>query len=296
MKEKIAEFLVQLAARGLASRTIQYRRWALGRLEKAGFDVGRYLAGLPPDPSSRQQMVSTLRQFLVFVGRKEEADSLPHCRVPARAPLRPPTPEEVKRLLLSCEGADRHSLRNRAILELMYSSGLRACEVTRLELADLDLGKGLVRVRGKGGRERTAPIGKAAVGWHSRYLALGRPAFRPKTEALFVSRFGRGFSPTGLGSELKRVMRRAGFGPELTAHGLRRAAATHSMKAGMNLREVQEFLGHRKLETTVWYTGLGTEEVREALERLHPRNRMEARDPRISSTDAAPPDSIAPSL
>ncbi len=205
--------------------------------------------------------------------------------VPA-LPLPPPSREEVESFLASVEGAAPTDVRDRAMLELMYSSALRGCEVRRLRLGDIDLADGLVRVQGKGGHERVVPVGRIARAWIARYVAEGRPRLSPACDALFVTWRGRAFTI----ESFQEVMHRRAAGRSITGHALRRAAALHCLAEGMSARELQELLGHADLKNLERYTGLSRMELRRVLERLHPRWALRPRPP----TAGGPEDDAAP--
>jgi integrase/recombinase XerC len=141
---------------------------------------------------------------------------------------------------------------------------MRGCEVARLRLEDVDLAARVVRVHGKGGRERSAPLGKAAAEWLSRYLVDGRSSLNPTCDAFFAGATGRRLEVAGIRARLV----------PLTPHDLRRAAAAHCQARGMNIREIQEFLGHADLNSTARYTGFDLAELRDIIERYHPRARL----------------------
>lgn len=160
-------------------------------------------------------------------------------------------------------------------METIYSAGIRACEVRRLLVSDVDFTDGVLRVQGKGGHERRSPLGRSALQWLVRYLEEARPKLKPRSEALFVTRYGLAFSPSGMSIRLQHL---ADGVPtttvRVTAHALRRAAAAHCQQAGMSVREIQEFLGHLQLDTTIRYTGIGRRDLAQAVERFHPRGQM----------------------
>lgn len=270
----IGEYLRHLEAAGFSVMEIYCRRRALALWKSCGYSLSRFRRRLSRSPHVSSRQLMTVRQFLRFAGRKREAEAIAIPSPPSPPPLRPPTPGEVRAILATRDGRTPRSMRDRAILEFLYSAGLRSCEVARLTMSDLDLERGLVRVHGKGGRERFAPIGPSAVAWVARYLAEGRPRLGPKGEEVFVTQFGRGYGRIGVSMLVRRMAAGAG-NRQLTAHALRRAAAAHCQREGMNLREVQEFLGHAKLETTVRYTGFAFGELKAVLDRLHPRSGME---------------------
>lgn len=173
-------------------------------------------------------------------------------------------------------------------METIYSAGLRACEARRLVVSDVDLKDGVLRVQGKGGRERRSPLGPSALQWLVRYLEEGRPKLKPRSEALFVTKLGLPYSPSGMSIRLQHLADRVKTSARVTAHALRRGAAAHCQQAGMNIREVQELLGHLRLNTTIRYTGIERRELAEAIEKFHPRGLMAKRPP-MANPGATPP-------
>lgn len=158
---------------------------------------------------------------------------------------------------------------DRAVLELLYGGGLRVSELCGLAVGDLDLGTGLARVLGKGGKERVVPVGGAAVAATKDYLALRGGAGR--TDPLLLARRGGALQPRAVQLMLKARLRAAGLPMDLTPHKLRHACATHLLSAGADLRHVQEQLGHASLSTTQIYTHLTVAKLREVHRKAHPR-------------------------
>ena len=180
--------------------------------------------------------------------------------------------EEVKRLLES-PAADRFCERDRALLETLYSTGCRIGELTAMNEADLDLRGGMVRVRGKGRRERMAPLGSYAIRalrtWLLRRMEELRSADEP---ALFLNRFGDRLSARSVARMLEKYITRAGLATRTSPHTLRHSFATHLLDAGADLRSVQELLGHKNLETTQIYTHVTVERMRRIYDKAHPRS------------------------
>jgi integrase/recombinase XerC len=165
-------------------------------------------------------------------------------------------------------------LRDRAILETLYSSGLRVSELTQLNLLDVDLGEGVVVVRGKGRRERLALLGPPALAalnaWLPARAALlgARVASAP---ALFLNKNGTRLSSRSVGRLLEKHLAAAGLDPRTSPHTLRHSFATHLLDAGADIRSVQELLGHRSLGTTQIYTHVTTQRLRDSYHQAHPR-------------------------
>lgn len=199
-------------------------------------------------------------------------------RIPQRIP-RVLSPAEVDRLLAGCDPADPLGLRDAALFELVYSCGLRASEAAGLTLERLSLAEGMVRVTGKGSRERLVPMGERAKDLVGRYLAEARPrlvrAGRP-CDALFLGRLGRPLSRKTVWRSFKRLAAIAGL--DGSAHTLRHSFATHLLSGGADLRAVQELLGHADIATTQIYTHVSQDALRRVHNTLHPRGFPVARD------------------
>jgi len=185
------------------------------------------------------------------------------------------TRDEVTKLLGQPRGAEPLALRDRALLELMYASGLRASETVGLELRDVDLQEGLLRARGKGAKERIVPVGGRAVSALDRYLGRSRPRLvgvRVQA-ALLVNRSGGRLSRQGLYKIVQGHARTAGLERKMSPHTLRHTFATHLLAGGCDLRSLQEMLGHSDLATTQLYTHLSADHLKQAYFDAHPRAR-----------------------
>ena len=183
------------------------------------------------------------------------------------------TVEEVDRLLESAVGESPEAMRDRAMLELLYASGMRASELIAVDRDDLDLEQGFVRCLGKGSKERIVPVHPQAAEAVNEYLEQGLPKLAGKRSgrAVFVSRRGTRLTRQGLWLILKGLAKRAGIRETITPHTLRHSFATHLLRGGAPLRHVQELLGHASITTTQVYTHLTSEHVRAEYEKAHPR-------------------------
>ncbi len=181
--------------------------------------------------------------------------------------------EEVNRLLKAAEGRDEKQIRDRAILELLYATGLRVSEATNLKLSDLNREAGFLRCIGKGGRERVVPVGRHALNWIQKYLAQVREGLKPKPETknLFLNRFGKPLSRQSVWILIKQYGTAAGIKKEITPHTLRHSFATHLLQAGADLRVVQELLGHAMIATTQIYTHVDRARLKAIHAKYHPR-------------------------
>lgn len=185
------------------------------------------------------------------------------------------TLDEVEALLASPDVSTPSGLRDRAMIEVLYATGLRVSELVKLGVNDVNLTDGFVLVMGKGRKERVVPLGKHAIGHLQAYLSSARPALLKgrETSALFVTPRGKGFSRMGFWKLLRRHARTAGIVKELSPHKLRHSFATHLVERGADLRAVQAMLGHADLATTQIYTHVDSQRLRGTYDRHHPRSR-----------------------
>jgi integrase/recombinase XerD len=188
------------------------------------------------------------------------------------------TVDEVDRLLEGKGDASGTGIRDRALLELLYASGLRVSEAVGLDRDDIDLDEGLVRVVGKGDRERQVPVGEVAVAWLSRYVAEVRPGWLDKRHGesrhggpLFLSVRGERLDRRRAWEMMVSAARLAGLKEGISPHTLRHSFATHLLEGGADLRVVQELLGHASINTTQLYTHLTGERIKDVYARAHPR-------------------------
>jgi integrase/recombinase XerC len=225
--------------------------------------------------SSISRRLASLRSFFRFAQREGTVDSNP------AKPLRNPrkqralphflTSEEVERLLLAPDTSGKMGARDLAILETMYSTGVRVSELVGMNVQDLDLAEGVARIRGKGKRERFAPIGSFAVGAIEHWLETRADGELDRQDPVFVNRLGTRLSTRSVGRMLEKYIAQAGLDRRTTPHTLRHSFATHLLDRGADIRSVQELLGHRSLVTTQIYTHLTTATLRKAYEKAHPR-------------------------
>jgi integrase/recombinase XerC len=184
------------------------------------------------------------------------------------------SPAEVE-ALVEFPDQDHLGLRDRALLETVYAGGLRVSELVGLDLANVDLKRGYVRVLGKGNRERQVPLGRYAVEALRCYLAQGRPKLAGKrlTQAVFLNHRGGRLSVRGARLVISKYLRRLAPDQQAGPHLLRHCFATHLLDAGADLRAVQELLGHARLSTTQIYTRVSADRLQEVYRRSHPRGR-----------------------
>jgi integrase/recombinase XerD len=244
----VSDYLLALRRRGLGARSVARRLSALRGLY-------RHL----------------LREGAVTRDPTEQVESP---RPPRRLP-RTLSIEDVTALIETPDTTRGDGLRDRALLELMYASGMRASEVLSLRLEDLNLTAGYVVCTGKGSRQRMVPVGAHAARWVRRYLDEARRASVRRGDAgtVFVNRAGRPLSRQGLWGILKRAARRAGLRVSASPHMLRHSFASHLLERGADLRSVQAMLGHADISTTQIYTHLPSTVVRDMYRKYHPRAR-----------------------
>jgi integrase/recombinase XerD len=244
-------------------------------------DIVDFLAGLyrqKLESKSVARHLVTLRNFFRFAQIQDVIPADPSINLESPK-IRRSLPgylrlEEVDRLLLQPDAKTPLGVRDRAMLEVLYSTGLRVSELTSLRVTDLDTKVGCVRCIGKGDKERIVPVGKKALAMVDKYLRDARPQLLGKalgTLALFVNRRGRALSRVGVWKILSAYGRRAGLRQPLTPHMLRHSFATHLLERGADLRSVQLMLGHADIATTQIYTHVVEERLKQVYKAHHPR-------------------------
>jgi site-specific recombinase XerD len=222
-------------------------------------ELGRARNGLAPATIGRK--LAAVRSFLRFtLGPSRVPDASLGPRRPQRLPEAPKR-DEIEAIVDALAGEGALGLRNRALFELVYSAGLRSAEAVGLDLGDVDFEQELVRVRGKGGKERVVPLGEEAAHLLARYLREARPELaRGANDALFLSVRGRRLDT----STLRRLLPHP--------HRLRHSFATHLLEGGADLRTIQELLGHSSLSTTQVYSHVDAKRLRKVYDLSHPRS------------------------
>lgn len=261
-----------------------FARWlnqrGSGLINAGRENVLSYLAlrvrdGIKPRSSAR--LLSSLRRFYRYQIREVHLALDPTAQVDApklgRALPKALTESEVDALLLAPDVGDPVGLRDRAMLELMYASGLRVTELVELPLGQINLRQGVLRVMGKGSKERMVPMGEEAQNWITRYLEEVRPILLrgQLCEVLFISRRAHGLTRQAFWYLIKRYALQAGIAKTLSPHGLRHSFATHLLNHGADLRVVQMLLGHSDLSTTQIYTHVARERLKQLHAEHHPR-------------------------
>jgi len=272
---------------GLAKNTLESYRRDLTQL--AAFLKGRglaqareadlyaFLGARRGKATSAARMLSSLKRFYRHALRERRIGADPTLRLdpPKRVPRFPKTLSEadVEALLAAPDAGTARGLRDRAMLEVLYASGLRVSELVALKTFEANLDAGVVRVLGKGAKERLVPLGEEAVAWVQKYLAESRPTLLKKrsSNALFVTDRGAGMTRQAFWHLLGRYGRRAIPGKRLSPHVLRHAFATHLLNHGADLRVVQMLLGHADISTTQIYTHVARERLKALHAKHHPR-------------------------
>lgn len=234
-----------------------------------------------PAVSTVRRKTAVLRSFFKFMRREGllEKDPMEGLTTPRSTGNLPKVlgRSEVKRLIDQPKADKPTALRDRAILELMYASGLRASETVGIEIGDLDLDAGVLRVRGKGSKERLVPVGDAAIDAVERFLVSARPELVANRQQpyLFLNARGGPLSRQGLYKIVMRHAKSAGLSGKMSPHTLRHTFATHLLAGGCDLRSVQAMLGHADVSTTQIYTHLSNQRLKEVYFESHPRAKMD---------------------
>lgn len=297
MRREISQFLRFLATeRNASALTVKaYREDLLGLVDYLEEESGKAADAASLTPQDLRQFqaalqqagyaratiarkLASLRSFYRFAQRQGIASSNPAkpLRNPRQARKLPHvlTSEEVNRLLRAPSGTSIQGLRDRAILETMYSAGLRVSELVGMNDDDLDFEQQIIRVRGKGRKERISPLGSFAARAIRRYAAVRvrHAQWQNRREApVFVNRFGNGLTTRSIGRMLEKHLAAAELDARTSPHTLRHSFATHLLDRGADIRSVQELLGHRNLATTQIYTHVSAANLRAIYEQAHPR-------------------------
>jgi integrase/recombinase XerD len=226
---------------------------------------------------TQRSYLGAVKVFFAWLCRKRilEANPASELELPRkekRLPIMGLGVEEVERVLATPDLSDLLGVRDRAILELFYSTGIRRAEMARLQIEDLHLEKRVLMVRrGKGGKDRVVPVGKRALIWIEKYLEEVRPRLEVgSSKNLFLSGYGEGFNVDVLGRIVTQYIQKSGVGRKGGAHLLRHTCATHLLEGGADIRYIQQILGHEKLETTSIYTEVSIGALQAVHERCHP--------------------------
>jgi integrase/recombinase XerD len=271
---------------GLAQNTIAAYRADLEQLqsflkgdllEAEEADLFGFMAAQKGRASSAARRLSSLKRFYQYCVRERLIGADPTLKLdpPKRAPRFPKTlsEQDVEALLAAPDTSDPVGLRDRAMLETLYATGLRVSELVALKTFEVNPNAGVVRVMGKGSKERLVPLGEEAVDWIARYVAGSRSKLKGKRDpdALFITARGAGMTRQAFWHLIRRYGKRAIPGKRLSPHVLRHAFATHLINHGADLRVVQMLLGHADISTTQIYTHVARERLKQLHAKHHPR-------------------------
>ncbi len=299
MQEQVTAYLEYLEVeRGYSQNTVSAYRNDLGQFQtylesldpatrpRGWGNVTRdHIVGYMLEMKEREYASSTVARkiaavksffgYLVDEGylRKNPANELESPKVEKHLPSAI-GPEEIERLLAAPEGDTPTAYRDRALLEMLYATGLRVSELVSLDIADVNLQAGTARCMGKGSKERVLPIYDQALVVVDAYITKGRPGLvhnNPEEPALFLNRRGQRLTRQGLWLIIKRYVEKVDIQGNVTPHTLRHSFATHMLRGGAGLREVQQMLGHANISTTQVYTQITNEHLREVYDDSHPR-------------------------
>lgn len=228
-------------------------------------------------PRSRARLLSSLRLFYAYLLREKKIEVDPVALIDApklgRSLPKTLTEEDVESLLMAPDTSTPLGLRDRVLFEVLYATGLRVSELVGLQLTQINLQQGVLRVTGKGNKERLVPLGEEAVNWMEKYLLNTRSDLLKGqvTDALFVTRRGASMTRQAFWYLIKRYAFQAEIASEISPHTLRHAFATHLLNHGADLRVVQMLLGHSDLSTTQIYTHVANERLKSLHSQHHPR-------------------------
>lgn len=242
-------------------------------------DIQQYLAVKFPmsKPRSISRLIASLRRFYRYALRENKIIADPTLQIDSpKLPRSLPkslTEEDVEALLAAPDINQPLGLRDRAMLEILYASGLRVSELVGLKVTEVSLNEGVIRVTGKGSKTRLVPMGEEAVDWVARYLKESRPEImqRQLSDSLFVTQRGEGMTRQAFWYLIKRYAVKAAIRKPMSPHVLRHAFATHLLNHGADLRVVQMLLGHADISTTQIYTHVARERLKQLHAQHHPR-------------------------
>lgn len=245
-----------------------YQRW-LYRYRKDN--------GQPLGITTQRARLGALQRFFAWLCRRNllHANPAADLELPRKRPRNLPKAlslDEVNRILSLPDIADPLGVRDRAMLELFYATGVRRSELVGLDHEDLDRALGVLRVRGKGHKQRMVPLGSRATHWLLRYLDEVRPILATdlNEHALFLSGYGERFSASYVGNWVRSQIKTAEIGRNGSCHLLRHSCATHMLEGGADIKIIQQLLGHARLDTTQIYTEVGIQTLRDVHSRTHP--------------------------
>ena len=295
----IDEWFCWLEVRAYSGRTIEARKWALrtflhwaeerdlrhpGQITRPILEsyqrwLYRYrkVDGKPLGITTQRGRLGAIQGFFTWLCKNNRLTANPAAdlelpRKPNKILPKSLSVSEVNAILNVPDVTDPLGIRDRAMLELFYSTGIRRTELTRIDHEDLDRERGILAVRGKGKKDRVVPVGRRALLWLEKYLEYTRPLLLVSLQehALFLSGYGERFSPGYVGNWVRRTIDKADIGKSGSCHLLRHSCATHMLENGADIRIIQELLGHARLDTTQIYTDVSIVQLREVHARTHP--------------------------
>jgi len=299
LASQIDEWFVWLEVRAYSGRTIEARKWALraflqwagerdlhrpGQITRPILEsyqrwLYRYRKadGKPLGVTTQRGRLGAIQGFFTWLCKNNRLNANPAAdlelpRKPNKILPKSLTVGEVDAVLAVPDITDPLGIRDRAMLELFYSTGIRRSELVRIDHEDLDRERGVLAVRGKGKKDRVVPVGRRALQWVAKYLEHTRPLLLVNIaeHALFLSGYGERFSPGYVGNWVKRTIDKADIGKSGSCHLLRHSCATHMLENGADIRIIQELLGHARLDTTQIYTDVSIVQLRAVHARTHP--------------------------
>jgi len=295
MEDQIRDFIHFLTIeKGLAKNTIvSYERdlksywYYLKNIERINewndsrrVNIMHFLAQLKDQGKSSKTVarhIASIRSFHQFLLREKVTNQDPTVHIetpqPERSLPKVLSMEEVEALLEAPKVMDHFGLRDKAMLELLYATGMRVSEIIQLDISDVHAAMGFVRCVGKGNKERIIPIGQTALNAIEAYLQKGRGklASHNRTNSLFLNHHGNRLTRQGFWKILKKLTKEANIEKEITPHTLRHSFATHLLMNGADLRAVQEMLGHADISTTQIYTHITNVRIKDVYSKFHPR-------------------------
>ena len=256
------------------------KRWKKTLLDAAHADLLAYLAhrvAAKAKPSTTSRLLSSLKRFYQYAVRQGRLSADPSLNIDApKLPRSLPkslTESDVEKLLATPDTQAMLGLRDRAMLETLYATGLRVSELVTLKVVQVSEDMGVVRILGKGGKERLVPLGEEALAWLARYMGESRPRLLRSraADALFLTQRAAAMTRQQFWNLIKRHASRAGLTKSISPHTLRHAFATHLLNHGADLRVVQLLLGHADISTTQIYTHVARERLKQLHAKHHPR-------------------------
>ena len=307
LASRIDRWFDHLAERNYSERTVEARKWALRTflawaedrdlhrpeqitkpiLESYQRWLYRYRKanGKPLGITTQRARLGAIQNFFQWLCKNNLLPANPAAdlelpRKPAKILPRALSIAEVNAILSIPDTNDPLGIRDRAILELFYATGIRRSEITRIDLEDLDQERAVLTIRqGKGKKDRVVPVGERALDWLRQYLETTRPLLQinHNEHALFLTGYGERFSPGYIGNWVKRTMEKAEINHPGSCHLLRHSCATHMLENGADIRYIQQLLGHARLDTTQIYTDVSIVQLREVHARTHPHGKNHPR-------------------